>query len=53
MIKTGETVALKKISKQYTNSTSFNTETDALLRIHDNGNHPNISGLRDFYEDYG
>jgi serine/threonine protein kinase len=45
-------VALKKISKRYTNSSSFKTETDALLRIYDNGGHPNISGLRDMYEDY-
>jgi len=43
---------LKKISKRYTNSSSFFTETDALLRIYDNGGHPNISGLRDMYEDY-
>lgn len=49
---TGEKVALKKISKRYTNSSSFKTETDALLRIYDNGGHPNISGLRDMYEDY-
>eukprot|EP00546_Thalassionema_frauenfeldii_P002560 CAMPEP_0178938308 /NCGR_PEP_ID=MMETSP0786-20121207/26258_1 /TAXON_ID=186022 /ORGANISM="Thalassionema frauenfeldii, Strain CCMP 1798" /LENGTH=701 /DNA_ID=CAMNT_0020617011 /DNA_START=637 /DNA_END=2743 /DNA_ORIENTATION=- len=27
-------------------------ETDALLRIYDNGGHPNISGLLDMYEDY-
>ena len=45
-------VALKKISKRYTNSSEFKTETDALLRIFDNGGHPNISGLRDMYEDY-
>ena len=45
-------VALKKISKRYTNSSSFKTETDALLRIYDNGGHPNISGLRDMYEDH-
>ena len=45
-------VALKKISKRYTNTTNFKTETDALLRIYDNGGHPNISGLRDMYEDY-
>jgi len=49
---TGEKVALKKISKRYTDSSSFKTETDALLRIYDNGGHPNISGLRDMYEDY-
>lgn len=44
---TGEKVALKKISKRYTNSSDFFKETDALLRIYDNGGHPNISGLRD------
>lgn len=49
---TGEKVALKKISKRYTNSSDFFTETDALLRIYDNGGHPNLSGLRDMYEDY-
>lgn len=37
-------VALKKISKRYTKTPSFKTETDALLRIYDNGGHPNISG---------
>lgn len=52
LVETNEKVALKKISKQYTNSASFNSETDALLRIYDNGGHPNISGLRDMYEDY-
>ncbi|KAL7525461.1 hypothetical protein ACHAXR_001014, partial [Thalassiosira sp. AJA248-18] len=50
LVETGENVALKKISKQYTNSTSFSSETDALLRIYDNGGHPNISGLRDMYD---
>jgi serine/threonine protein kinase len=49
---TGEKVALKKISRRYTNSSAFKTETDALLRIFDNGGHPNISGLRDMYEDH-
>jgi len=51
-IKTGEKYALKKISKRSTNNKNFKTETDALLRIFDNGGHPNISGLRDMYEDY-
>lgn len=50
--KTGEKVALKKISRNYTNASGFKTETDALLRIYDNGGHPNISGLRDMYEDH-
>lgn len=49
---TGEKVALKKISKRYTDTSSFRRETEALLRIYNNGGHPNISGLRDMYEDY-
>lgn len=49
---TGEKLALKKISRHYTNASGFKTETDALLRIYDNGGHPNISGLRDMYEDH-
>jgi len=43
-------VALKKINKQYTESVLFKTETEALLKIHENGGHPNICGLRDMYE---
>jgi hypothetical protein len=49
---TGEKVALKKISKRYTNSSDFFSETDALLRIYDNGGHPNISGLRDMVSEH-
>jgi len=49
---TGEKVALKKISKRYTDTSSFRRETEALLRLYNNGGHPNISGLRDMYEDY-
>ena len=49
---TGEKVALKNISKRFTNSSAFTTETAALWRIYDAGGHPNISGLRDIYEDY-
>eukprot|EP00559_Dactyliosolen_fragilissimus_P008991 CAMPEP_0184864116 /NCGR_PEP_ID=MMETSP0580-20130426/13857_1 /TAXON_ID=1118495 /ORGANISM="Dactyliosolen fragilissimus" /LENGTH=766 /DNA_ID=CAMNT_0027362771 /DNA_START=386 /DNA_END=2687 /DNA_ORIENTATION=- len=52
LVATGEKVALKKISKRYTNTSSFRAETDALLRIYSNGGHPNISGLRDMYEDF-
>jgi hypothetical protein len=48
---TGEKVALKKMSKRYTNTSSFRNETDALMRIYNNGGHPNISGLRDMFED--
>lgn len=43
---------MKKICKRYTDTASFRNETDALLRIYNNGGHPNISGLRDMYEDY-
>jgi len=43
---------LKKISRRYTSASGFKTETEALLRIYDNGGHPNISGLRDMYEDH-
>jgi len=49
---TGEKVALKKISKRYTDTSSFQRETIPLLRIYSNGGHPNISGLRDMYEDF-
>ena len=45
-------VALKKISKRFTDKSDFQRETDALLRIHDNGGHPNIACLRDMYEDF-
>eukprot|EP00560_Eucampia_antarctica_P001865 CAMPEP_0197841304 /NCGR_PEP_ID=MMETSP1437-20131217/46096_1 /TAXON_ID=49252 ORGANISM="Eucampia antarctica, Strain CCMP1452" /NCGR_SAMPLE_ID=MMETSP1437 /ASSEMBLY_ACC=CAM_ASM_001096 /LENGTH=877 /DNA_ID=CAMNT_0043451031 /DNA_START=75 /DNA_END=2708 /DNA_ORIENTATION=+ len=52
ILSTGEKVAFKKISKRFTNTSAFRTETAALLRLFDNGGHPNISGLRDIYEDY-
>jgi Protein kinase domain len=48
---TGEKIALKRISRKYTDLTTFRNEIDALLRIYENGGHPNISGLRDSYED--
>lgn len=47
-------VALKIISKSKiltSPSASSTSEIDALLRIYDCGGHPNISGLRDIYED--
>jgi len=47
---TQEEAALKKIDKRYTDTAVFKTETAALLRIHGNGGHPNICGLRDMYE---
>mmetsp|Transcript_11851 Transcript_11851/g.25979 ORF Transcript_11851/g.25979 Transcript_11851/m.25979 type:complete len:469 (-) Transcript_11851:150-1556(-) len=48
---TGKKVAVKKMSKVHTNSTSFCRERYALLRIYDIGGHANISSLRDMYED--
>jgi hypothetical protein len=45
-------VALKIISKsKMLKSSTSTSEIDALLRIFDCGGHPNISGLRDIYED--
>ena len=48
--KTGELVALKKISKKFTNDTGFQREMDAFLRIRNNGGHPNICGLHDCFD---
>jgi len=48
---TGKKVAVKKMSKVHTNSTSFCRERYALLRIYDIGGHSNISSVRDMYED--
>jgi Protein kinase domain len=44
--KTGEQVAVKKISKRATDNESFQREMDALLHIRKHGGHPNICGLR-------
>jgi predicted Ser/Thr protein kinase len=49
--KTGEMVAVKKISKQYTNDTSFQQEMNAFHQIRRNGNHPNICGLRENFDE--
>jgi predicted Ser/Thr protein kinase len=49
--KTGEMVAVKKISKQYTNDTSFQQEMNAFHQIRMNGNHPNICGLRENFDE--
>jgi hypothetical protein len=48
---TGETVAVKKISKKFTDNVSFQREMDALLHIRELGGHPNICGLRENYEE--
>jgi hypothetical protein len=49
--KTGEVVAVKKISKAYTDNVSFQREMDALLHIRQSGGHPNICGLRENYDE--
>jgi Protein kinase domain len=49
--RTGEIVAVKKISKEYTDNLSFQREMDALLHIRQSGGHPNICGLRENYDE--
>jgi hypothetical protein len=49
--RTGEVVAVKKISKEYTDNVSFQREMDALLHIRQSGGHPNICGLRENYDE--
>jgi serine/threonine protein kinase len=48
---TGEKVALKCIDKKYTDDSSFQREMNALLHLRLNGGHPNISGLREDFDD--
>lgn len=48
--KTGELVAVKKISKRATDDESFQREMEALLHIRSHGGHPNICGLRANYD---
>jgi Protein kinase domain len=47
---TGEKVAVKKISKQFTTHDCFQREMDALLQIRDAGGHPNICALREYFD---
>ncbi|KAG7361395.1 serine/threonine protein kinase [Nitzschia inconspicua] len=49
--KTGEMVAIKKISKKHTNDTTFQQEMNAFHQIRMNGNHPNICGLRENFDE--
>lgn len=48
---THERVAIKKIPKLFTDSTSFQNEIDALLYILENGGHPHICSLNESFED--
>jgi hypothetical protein len=47
--KSGQTVAVKKIPKHYTNFATFQREMDALLHISKEGGHPNINALREHF----
>jgi serine/threonine protein kinase len=48
---TGEAVAVKKISKQFTDNLAFQREMEALLHIRENGGHPYICGLQENYDE--
>lgn len=50
---TGEKRALKMIPKAYTDGDSFQREIDALLRVRENGSHPNICQLQENFEKRG
>ena len=43
---TGETVAIKKITKSCTDQVVFQNEMQVLLELRDHGGHPNICGLQ-------
>lgn len=49
--KTGELVAVKKISKRFTCDSSVKGEMDAFLHIRQAGDHPNICGLHENFEE--
>ena len=49
---TGETHALKKMPKKYTDNASFQREIVALLRVRESGSsHPNICELKENFEE--
>ena len=51
--KTGEKVAVKKISKTYTNDDEFYREMTALLHVRQAGGHPGICSLREHFNECG
>ena len=51
--KTGEKVAVKKISKRYTNQNEFYREMNALLHLRKAGGHPGICSLREHFNERG
>lgn len=51
--KSGERVAVKKISKKYTGAHDLQREMHALLYLRDAGGHPNICSLRENFSENG
>lgn len=51
--RTGEKVAVKKISKKYTNEDEFYREMNALLHLRKAGGHPGICSLREHFNEKG
>jgi Protein kinase domain len=51
--KSGERVAVKKISKKYTGAHDLQREMHALLYLKDAGGHPNICSLRENFSENG
>jgi Protein kinase domain len=49
--RTGEKVALKQISKKYTDNVGFQREMQAFLHLRRAGGHPNICGLRENFDE--
>ena len=49
--RTGQKVALKEISKQYTSNQAFQREMNALLILQRNGSHPHICSLHEHFDD--
>ncbi|KAL3904313.1 MAG: hypothetical protein SGILL_010116, partial [Bacillariaceae sp.] len=45
-----ETVALKEISKKYTNNQSFQQEMEAMLHVQEQGGHPHLISLHEHFE---
>jgi len=51
--KTSDKVAVKKISKRYTNEDEFYREMNALLHLRKAGGHPGICSLREHFNERG
>lgn len=49
--RTGEPVAVKQISKAFTDNVAFQREIEALMQIRQNGGHPNICALQENFDE--